>query len=192
MKGYLDVYSKAYYRANKAEVNRKGVAINRTRRHERTRRHKYHRAVLDELKATTPCLDCKGSFKPSQMDFDHIDPDNKIDTIARMTGEPTERLLAEIKKCHLVCANCHRVRGNTGQRPNSDQGTALVAEFLRISECIKYPEDERTGVFAFEHLLGTMSDVALAKQTGTSQAMVGWYRRRLGIPAFRAAAREVA
>ncbi len=44
------------------------------------------------------------------MEFDHLG--DKIMDIARMTnsGCSVERLLAEVAKCELVCANCHRVR----------------------------------------------------------------------------------
>lgn len=74
----------------------------------RTRRFNHHRAALDELKSTTPCLDCEGLFKPSQMDFDHLG--DKVLNVAQLVGGETEALLKELGKCHLVCANCHRLR----------------------------------------------------------------------------------
>lgn len=44
------------------------------------------------------------------MDFDHLFA--KEDNIATMvyTGVALEVVRAEIAKCELVCANCHRVR----------------------------------------------------------------------------------
>jgi hypothetical protein len=46
------------------------------------------------------------------MDFDHRDPETKHKGIAQMVayGWSLERLAAEIAKCELVCANCHRLR----------------------------------------------------------------------------------
>jgi hypothetical protein len=47
------------------------------------------------------------------MDFDHISGE-KIGIISAMVNEPHhyswDALLAEIAKCEIVCANCHRVR----------------------------------------------------------------------------------
>lgn len=58
-----------------------------------------------------PCMDCEGRFHPACMEFDHVN-DDKIQSIARMAGEcrPWELIEAEIAKCEIVCANCHRLR----------------------------------------------------------------------------------
>jgi len=53
-----------------------------------------------------PCMDCGGQFHYSQMDFDH--KNGKILEVARMRYSPS--VFDEIKKCELVCANCHRIR----------------------------------------------------------------------------------
>jgi hypothetical protein len=43
------------------------------------------------------------------MDFDHIGPKTaEVSSMVRTLS--TERLLAEVRKCEVVCANCHRVR----------------------------------------------------------------------------------
>ena len=41
-------------------------------------------------------------------DMDHVDRTQKHKTLAKMIGDPVERLLAEIAKCQLVCCECHR------------------------------------------------------------------------------------
>lgn len=66
---------------------------------------------VNALKRSTPCGDCGGFFPPVVMDFDHVNGD-KVSAIARLVGggASEERLLREISKCELVCANCHRVR----------------------------------------------------------------------------------
>jgi hypothetical protein len=64
---------------------------------------------LDELKSK-PCADCGGTFPPYVMDFDHRDPSQKSFTISKRFANRWERLLEEIAKCDVVCANCHRVR----------------------------------------------------------------------------------
>ena len=59
-----------------------------------------------------PCSDCGGQFEPYQMDFDHRDPSIKSFNV--MTGRAmlmsTRRVLDEVAKCDVVCANCHRIR----------------------------------------------------------------------------------
>ena len=66
---------------------------------------------LNELKQA-PCTDCKQTFNPVCMDFDHLDGSAKIKGITKMVNETysKERIIQEIEKCELVCANCHRLR----------------------------------------------------------------------------------
>lgn len=45
------------------------------------------------------------------MDFDHRDPGLKSYTVSRMVGRAgIVRIMAEVAKCDIVCANCHRDR----------------------------------------------------------------------------------
>jgi hypothetical protein len=45
------------------------------------------------------------------MDFDHRSSELKESGVTRMIGRSgTERILAEVAKCDIVCANCHRAR----------------------------------------------------------------------------------
>lgn len=57
-----------------------------------------------------PCADCGGRFPIVCMDFDHRDPSTKSFTIAGALSRSHSALLAEIAKCDVVCANCHRLR----------------------------------------------------------------------------------
>lgn len=58
-----------------------------------------------------PCADCGNRFPPVCMDFDHVG-DDKVDNITTMckNGRSEQALLAEMAKCEIVCANCHRIR----------------------------------------------------------------------------------
>ena len=68
------------------------------------------RAFVETFKAK-PCMDCKGSFPPVCMDFDHVRGEKIKDLSDACTDMWThERLLEEIEKCDLVCSNCHRIR----------------------------------------------------------------------------------
>jgi len=66
---------------------------------------------VDQLKAE-PCVDCGRTFPPAAMDFDHV-RGVKVANISQMLRSPRAELDAEIAKCELVCATCHRLRGAT-------------------------------------------------------------------------------
>ena len=66
------------------------------------------RAWMDRLKAG-PCADCGDKFHPAAMDFDHV-RGKKAKHISNMWSWTHDKVLEELKKCELVCANCHRVR----------------------------------------------------------------------------------
>ena len=75
--------------------------------------------LLDRLR-DVPCADCGLRFAACAMDFDHRDPADKRSMVTRMIGRAgTERMLAEVAKCDIVCANCHRLR--TFDRRMADQ-----------------------------------------------------------------------
>lgn len=69
-------------------------------------------AFIDTLKANTPCADCGKCFNPECMDFDHLPKHKKSINLAQMRSGwvSLARVKAEIKKCELVCACCHRTR----------------------------------------------------------------------------------
>lgn len=57
------------------------------------------------------CLFC-GNADPRVLEFDHIDRETKSFSIARglTNGLNWDKILDEIEKCQIVCANCHRIR----------------------------------------------------------------------------------
>lgn len=58
-----------------------------------------------------PCADCGEKYPPYVMDFDHLPGAPKVANVAAMPGAWSEKtILAEIAKCEVVCANCHRER----------------------------------------------------------------------------------
>lgn len=69
-----------------------------------------NRQYVDEYLSTHPCVDC-GLLNPLVMEFDHVvgTKINDISTLVR-EGASMRVLLAEIAKCVVRCANCHRAR----------------------------------------------------------------------------------
>jgi hypothetical protein len=67
------------------------------------------REWLNDLKKG-PCVDCGVAYGPEAMDFDHLgDKEFGIADMIRRNFSK-ERIAAEITKCELVCAVCHRLR----------------------------------------------------------------------------------
>lgn len=80
----------------------------------------YHRKFYESKKTLVskvileaknkPCSDCKNIFPFYVMDFDHISDKSFNIGNARYKQVSHEKLLEEIAKCEVVCANCHRQR----------------------------------------------------------------------------------
>jgi len=76
----------------------------------RTAYRRDHSRLLAELR-TVPCFDCGRTFPYFVMQFDHRDAANKRCVVTQMVGRAgTATILAEVAKCDVVCANCHRER----------------------------------------------------------------------------------
>jgi hypothetical protein len=63
---------------------------------------------LIEYFRTHPCRDC-GETDPVVLEFDHL-RDKQFDIGAALWRRNWESILAEMEKCEVVCANCHRRR----------------------------------------------------------------------------------
>ena len=91
-------YERAWYARNRAKVRAKVRA-------RRLRIAEWFRS----FKETLSCLRC-GENDWVALDFHHRDPRKKDPTINEMwrKGWGIKRILAEIAKCDVLCANCHR------------------------------------------------------------------------------------
>lgn len=67
-------------------------------------------ALIQSIKLASRCLFC-GEDRPQCLDFHHRDPSTKRYTIAamRVGRYATPALMAEVAKCVILCANCHRL-----------------------------------------------------------------------------------
>lgn len=76
--------------------------------HFATKPQRPKRAWLWDYKKQRGCS-C-GESHPPCLDFHHIDPTSKVNSVTKMVtaGLAKETVLAEIAKCELLCANCHR------------------------------------------------------------------------------------
>lgn len=94
--------NKAWYRENPDVRDRRMDAYAKRRRKEA------HELVWRYLESH-PCVDC-GESDPLVLEFDHLR--DKIANVSAMVlkNRPWEVIEAEIEKCQVVCANCHRRR----------------------------------------------------------------------------------
>jgi len=69
------------------------------------------RTVLAEYLSDHPCVDC-GESDPVVLEFDHRDVAAKSFMIADAVrnGTSVATIMAEVEKCDVRCANCHRRR----------------------------------------------------------------------------------
>jgi hypothetical protein len=82
-------------------------------RRENHRRHVLRqRAYVDSIKLDRGCADCGFNGHPAALDFDHLPGTIKVFNIATMVirRNGLAAIMAEIAKCEVVCANCHRIR----------------------------------------------------------------------------------
>lgn len=96
-------YRHGHYLENKPDYVRRAIA------QVRQRRVVNRREVLRYLSGH-PCVDC-GTANLVVLEFDHREPDLKfMDVGTMMISRRWPRVLAEIEKCDVRCANCHRRR----------------------------------------------------------------------------------
>lgn len=89
--------AKRYYQKNKAKINESTC-----------RRYQHTKNKIKEYLSVHPCVDC-GFTDVRCLDFDHVRGE-KLFTIGKSFTFKWERILSEIGKCEVRCANCHRIR----------------------------------------------------------------------------------
>lgn len=103
---------------NRAEA---AAYMRRWRKNNPTERHKVNQRLREwrqRIKAMIrkakdkPCQDCHVAYPWYVMDFDHLPGNIKLAVPSRLvkTGWSVRKIRAELAKCDVVCANCHRER----------------------------------------------------------------------------------
>lgn len=94
------VKSKEYYNSNREEHKRETIKRKKKVIFE-------NRKLLYDYYSSHPCIDC-GEKDPMVLELDHIKDKDMAVSKAVGRGWSKERILAEIAKCEVRCANCHR------------------------------------------------------------------------------------
>jgi hypothetical protein len=63
-----------------------------------------------------PCTDCGNTFPPAVMEWDHLPEFEKKFNLSLAWRYSPSDVAAELLKCELVCANCHRMRTHSEAR----------------------------------------------------------------------------
>lgn len=131
-----------------------------------------------------PCADCGGSYRAHQMDFDHRDPGTKSFRISsgRAMLAPIERLFAEVDKCDVVCANCHRIRiwrqgsvtrrlvapasRNLERKRSSWRAHARLLDSIKDAPCVDCGRRFPPSAMDFDHRDAGTKRVAVSRMIG--------------------------
>jgi hypothetical protein len=115
---------------------------------------------LRDIKEATPCDDCQEHFPHFVMDFDHVRGE-KLDNVSGFRRRMKwEAMAAEIEKCDIVCARCHRIR--THRNPQASAASAvtvlkrvIVCEIIkRMSPCTDCDRYFPSQAMDFDHVRG--------------------------------------
>lgn len=98
---------------------------------------------LAAYKGQCHCADC-GESHPACLHFHHRDPREKDFTIANAAswGWGIQRILQEIQKCDVLCANCHAKRHWELRQHQKRQRDALVPVPTLVPPAITPAADE--------------------------------------------------
>jgi hypothetical protein len=169
-----------YFRA-RGDLHRRQSKAARIARTQALREH-----VLDYLRRT-PCVDC-GERDPVVLEFDHVGA--KAASISKLVSDAAsmKAVDAEMARCEVVCANCHRRRtavrghwrrgavsgGSTTRpymNPNVARNVSHLLEVLRRHPCVDCEESDPV-VLEFDHIGPKRAPVTRLAWHGCSLATI--------------------
>lgn len=96
-------YLNDWYQQNKAEHSAKAST-------RRKRKRSYRKRFVDRYKALVGCVRCGYKTYVGALDLHHVKPSDKVLNVSRMVSDiwPMRDIKNEIRKCVVLCTNCHR------------------------------------------------------------------------------------
>lgn len=83
-------------------------------------RRKRRRRWLNKYKEAKGCEICGYNLNGVAMDFDHLDRAQKLfNPSSRYLNSSLKKIFAEIRKCRILCANCHRIHSFDSKHHNT-------------------------------------------------------------------------
>jgi len=104
-------YHREYYHRTKERRRALAKTHNISKEAQRAAAKRYYdkRYAAVVAAKSKPCADCGRTFPPRAMDFHHPDGNKELG-IGNSRSISIARLEAEIAKCVVLCAVCHRLR----------------------------------------------------------------------------------
>lgn len=68
---------------------------------------RYYKIITEHF-GSMSCMRCGYNKCVAALDLHHINPDEKEYGVAKMRNYSKDKIVAELSKCLLLCANCHR------------------------------------------------------------------------------------
>lgn len=101
----------------------------------RLARNAERREWLTRYKTERGCELCEYREDPVALDFDHVDPSQKVMAVGMMLASSWATIFAEVAKCRILCANCHRIEskkkkqvGRQAWKKDKRQGVLVFGE----------------------------------------------------------------
>jgi hypothetical protein len=119
----------------KSDKHGEWYKLNRARVMARMKKRRLGTAeFIRSLKHNKLCVDCETQHPYWRLDFDHRDGKTiNVSLIASRKHWGKERILEEVAKCELVCANCHRLRTTSrGQHLTNISGSHTTLEYASV------------------------------------------------------------
>ena len=95
---------------------KQGDTTDKSNKNQRKRRAKHkkqysdrNRKFVNRYKKLLGCTLCGWNKSTWGLHFDHINPHDKTTEISKMMSASRREIKKEIRKCRLVCANCHSI-----------------------------------------------------------------------------------
>lgn len=89
------------------------IARYNKRSYQKGARYKWQRRRYwtGKYKLAVGCESCGYNLHDVALDFDHIVPEDKCFSIGQgLTKRTLKEIVTEIRKCRVLCANCHRIK----------------------------------------------------------------------------------
>lgn len=122
------------------------------------RRKKYRPALISYFKMC-PCMDCGIKYPPWVMHYDHrpgVDKKFNLSGVGKVKNVSILEILQEIKKCDVVCANCHLHRTfirltSTEAALNYEEDIMAMSFYGKSIEQIESEENEPSSEKTIKH-----------------------------------------
>ena len=84
-----------------------------------------NRRIANSIKVESGCVDCGYNANYLALQFDHKEGSDKHYEVSQIVKRSPRRMLAEIAKCEVRCANCHAIK-TTGTKQHLSRRLKVV------------------------------------------------------------------